>query len=99
MSDERGATTDSGQLLDEGLATTLRQRWQELQTRFVDDPQDSVRSADALVEEAMHGVTRRIAEEKGRLEEQWSAGGETGTEELRRTLQQYRAVLDRLLAS
>jgi hypothetical protein len=92
-------TADSGQLLDERLAGTLRQRWQELQARFVDDPQASVRSADALVDEAMQGVTRRIAEEKGRLEEQWSTGGGTDTEELRRTLQQYRAVLDRLLAS
>ena len=99
MSVDSAGTADSGQLLDEPLAADLRHRWEQLQARFVDDPQDSVRSADALVDEAMQGVTRRIAEERSRLEQQWSTGGESGTEELRRALQQYRAVLDRLLAS
>lgn len=91
-------STPSMQLLDDQLAHDLWQRWQELQTRFVDDPQDAVRSADALVDEALAGISRRIGEEKGRLEEQWSHGADADTELLRQALQQYRTVFERLLS-
>jgi hypothetical protein len=64
----------------------------------VDEPRQAVERADGLVAR----VTKRLAEgfagERGRLEEQWTRGGDVSTEDLRLALRRYRSFFDRLLS-
>lgn len=86
-------------LLPSGEADELRSRWQEIQTRFVDDPREAVRDADALVADVMRRLAEYFAGRKHGLESQWNRDGEVDTEELRVALQQYRVFFDRLLSN
>lgn len=88
---------EEDRLLDQTLADDLAEQWQSVQTRFVDDPRDAVRTADELVARAMAGITDRLGRTKSELETQWSRDGQADTEQLRRALQQYRTVLGGLL--
>jgi len=83
--------TGSG-FFEEGAVTRFRQRWQELQSDFVDDPARAVRGADDLVDEVIH----ELVERKQGLEEQWR-GGPDDTEELRVAMREYRSFFDQLL--
>ena len=74
-------------------------RWNEIQIRFVDEPRQSIEEADALVDEVVKQLTTTFAEERARLEEQWSAGSEPSTEDLRLAFQRYRSFFHRLLAA
>jgi len=94
---ERGAGKST--LIPGDKAEGFQQRWSEVQTRFVDDPRDAVQQADSLVDEVMTSITKTFADERGRLEQQWSEGGDIGTEELRVALQRYRSFFERLLAT
>jgi hypothetical protein len=73
---------------------SLRRRWREIQTSFVDDPRESVRQVGDLVGEAVQSVTSRLTEH-------WQGigpdHGDAATEELRREFRRYRALFDRLL--
>jgi hypothetical protein len=73
-------------------------RWNEIQIRFVDEPRESIANADALVDEVMKQLAAAFAEERSRIEGEWSAGSEPSTEELRVALQRYRSFFNRLLA-
>ncbi len=75
----------------------FRSRWEDVETRFVDDPRDAVSSADALVGEVMQSLSDTFSNERSKLESQWDRGEEIGTEDLRRALQRYRSFFDRLL--
>ncbi|MGW3042018.1 hypothetical protein ACWC9T_18725 [Kitasatospora sp. NPDC001159] len=77
----------------------FRSRWQEVQSQFVDDPQEAVRSADALVADLMRRLAASFSDHKRGLEQQWNRGGEVQTEDLRLALQQYRSFFNRLLNS
>jgi hypothetical protein len=77
----------------------FRERWGDAQARFVDDPQEAVRSADRLVAELMQSLAKGFSEHKARLEAQWQRGGDPETEELRQALQHYRSFFDRLLST
>ena len=85
-------------ILGEDDASELRERWERLQARFVDEPQDAVREADQLVSDVFDNVTRTFAAERESLEEQWNRGEEASTEDLRVALQRYRSFFERLLA-
>jgi hypothetical protein len=74
-------------------------RWNEIQIRFVDEPRESIANADALVDEVMKQLAAAFAEERARIEGEWSAGSEPSTEELRVALQRYRSFFNRLLAA
>ncbi|MFJ6756362.1 hypothetical protein ACIQNK_15265 [Streptomyces sp. NPDC091273] len=74
-----------------------RKAWSEIQGRFVDDPQEAVRSADALVAEVMQTLARTFSAHKQGLEGQWGKGEQVATEELRLALQHYRSFFNRLL--
>ncbi|WP_405785852.1 hypothetical protein [Streptomyces sp. NBC_01367] len=78
-------------------AAEYHKRWSEIQGRFVDDPQDAVRSADALVAEVMQSLARTFSAHKQGLEGQWGQGEQVATEELRLALQHYRSFFNRLL--
>ena len=86
-------------LLDAAESDAFLARWRDVQARFVDDPQGAVRDADGLVAELVQELAAGFARHKDGLEQQWRSGGEPGTEELRRALQQYRSFFQRLLTT
>ena len=47
--------------------------------------------------EMMQRLAQVFADERGKLEEQWSRGDDIGTEDLRQALRRYRSFFDRLL--
>jgi len=77
---------------------TFRSRWDAIQTGFVDEPRRSVEQADGLVAEVMKRLAETFAEERSKLEGQWSRGDNVSTEDLRLALQRYRSFFDRLLS-
>jgi hypothetical protein len=85
-------------LFPAGEATTFRARWGEAQTSFVDEPRHAVEQADGLVAEMMQRLASVFADERNKLEEQWSRGDDISTEDLRVALQRYRSFFDRLLS-
>ena len=71
--------------------------WQEVQTRFVDDPKAAVRDADRLVGDVARSLTATFSERKQELENAWQQGSTVETEDLRQALRRYRSFFDRLL--
>jgi hypothetical protein len=94
------ATSDSeeAQLLDPRDRDTMTQRWRDIQADFVDQPQKAMKDADALVAGLMQQLAQMFSEERSQLEAQWSRGDEVSTEDLRVSLQRYRAFFERLLS-
>jgi hypothetical protein len=84
-------------LLNENECRNLRQRWQDIQGTFVDEPRTSVQQADELVAATIKRVAEIFAEERSRLEGGWSRGGDVSTEDLRQALRRYRSFFDRML--
>jgi len=76
----------------------FRSRWDTIQTGFVDEPRQSVEQADSLVAEVMQRLAEVFADERSKLEEQWSRGDDVSTEDLRIALRRYRSFFDRLLS-
>jgi hypothetical protein len=95
--DERSSMNEP--LLSAGDGETFKQRWEQIQVTFVDEPQTSVREADALVQELMQRLADNFSQERSRLEEQWARGEQASTEDLRTALQQYRSFFRRLLVA
>jgi hypothetical protein len=85
-------------LLPTGETSPFRSRWDTIQTGFVDEPRQSVEQADSLVAEVMQRLAEVFADERSKLEEQWSRGGDVSTEDLRIALRRYRSFFDRLLS-
>ncbi len=77
----------------------LRQRWESIQSRFVDEPRESVAEADALVSEVIKRLTRTFEETKDSLETQLGEAEDVSTEDLRVGLQRYRSFFERLLSA
>lgn len=86
---------DDDSIVSDGLALFVR--WERIQDRFVDEPRRAVEEADALVGEVVDDLARAFADRRERLEQQWNAGEEVSTEELRRALQRYRSFFRRLV--
>lgn len=86
-------------LLSESSASAYRDRWEQIQARFVDDPRSSVEQADALVNEVMHDLETSFDSERDTLEGQWQRGEDVQTEDLRIVLRRYRSFFGRLLAA
>jgi len=99
--DDRSMTDDgdSQLLFDQQDAMSFRERWEQVQSRFVDDPRAAVADADALVSDVTQSLTNRFAEQRSGLEQQWSQGEDVQTEDLRLTMQRYRTLFERLLAA
>lgn len=85
-------------LLNETEAQDLRNRWNDIQTGFVDEPRKAVEQADQLVATAMKRLAEMFAEERSKLEKQWDRGDNISTEDLRIALQRYRSFFNRLLS-
>jgi hypothetical protein len=84
-------------LFEPGREQELRQRWHGLQSKFVDDPRDTVSEADSLVAELLRDLAESFDGARSKLEGQWSSGEDVSTEDLRLTLQRYRSFFERLL--
>ncbi|MEU0531142.1 hypothetical protein [Amycolatopsis tolypomycina] len=91
-----GGDVETPPLIDEEKVTGFRDRWQNVQTGFVDDPKQAVQQADELVAAVISALATTFAEHKGELESQWQQG-EPATEELRIALRRYRSFFDQLL--
>ena len=85
-------------LFPENEATNFRNRWTEIQAAFVDEPRRAVEQGDALVADVIKRVASSFANERSKLEGQWGRGDNVSTEDLRVSLQRYRAFFDRLLS-
>jgi hypothetical protein len=84
-------------LFPDNEAKDFRARWTEIQTGFVDEPRRAVEQADALVAEVIQRLANSFSRARSTLEGQWGRGDNVSTEDLRVTLQRYRAFFDRLL--
>jgi hypothetical protein len=106
---EPARTSENGELLPgavesaplagfwpEGVADGLRERWRDVQLRFLDEPRAAAEEAKSLVGEAVtalsNGLSARADELHGWLE------GNGDTEELRVAVRRYRDLLDRLFS-
>jgi hypothetical protein len=95
-----GDTADDGaaQLLDPQDREAMTQRWRDIQADFVDQPRKAMQDADALVAGLMQQLAQMFSQERSQLEAQWSRGDQVSTEDLRVSLQRYRAFFERLLS-
>ena len=84
-------------LLPSDQSADFRQRWQDIQTQFVDDPRGSVGKADQLVSDTITRLGEVFADQRNRLEKEWDKGENVSTEDLRQALRRYRNFFDRLL--
>jgi hypothetical protein len=80
-------------------AESFRQRWEDLQTGFVDQPREMVEQADDVVGERMEQLSAGFREERSSLETQWEKGDDFSTEDLRVALTRYRSFFNRLLSA
>ncbi len=94
-----GSAGDAGPLLSAEASSSFQRRWEEVQTRFVDEPRGAVEDADGLVANLMKQLAEGFAQERERLEAQWDRGEDISTEDLRIALQRYRSFFQRLLSA
>lgn len=85
-------------LFSEKEAEGFRNRWNEIQTGFVDEPRKAVEQADSLVAETIKRLAEVFSAERHKLEQQWEQGENVSTEDLRITLRRYRSFFSRLLS-
>jgi hypothetical protein len=84
-------------LFPEAEMHDLHTRWDKIQAAFVDEPKQAVQDADNLVAVAIKRLAEQFAEERARVEKEWT-GGEISTESLRQSLRKYRGFFERLLS-
>jgi hypothetical protein len=95
----RAPAEGDGALLPRDEDAEFHRRWEDIQTRFVDEPRGAVEEADVLVATVMKRLAEGFAQERERLEAQWGRGEDISTEDLRVALQHYRAFFRRLLSA
>lgn len=83
-------------LWSDGDAQGFRDRWREVQLRFVDDPHAAVEEAAGLVGDAINGLTAALSARRDDLAG-WQSASSGDTEELRMAVRRYREFLDRVL--
>jgi len=93
-----GDAANAISLFPDNEIAELRNRWNGVQTAFVDEPRRAVEEADGLVAAAMKRLAEVFADERSNLEKQWDRGDNVSTEDLRIALQRYRAFFHRLLS-
>jgi hypothetical protein len=87
-------------LLPAEQSDRFEQRWNEIQTSFVDEPRQAVEQADTLVAELMQELASGFSETRSRLEAQWdNHEDDVSTEDLRLALTRYRSFFNRLLSA
>ncbi|MFV2102757.1 hypothetical protein [Micromonospora sp. LOL_024] len=93
-----GAVAPAGAaiLFDGTTAQGFRDRWRDVQLRFVDDPKAAAGEAQSLVDEAMEALSTALAEHRSKLGS-WQEASLADTEQLRVAVREYRDFLDRVL--
>jgi hypothetical protein len=84
-------------LFENDEAERFRTHWLNIQSKFVDNPRESVREADELVAGVLKSVTMGFHNRRSSLEKEWNSGSNVSTEDLRLALKRYRSFFDRLL--
>jgi hypothetical protein len=74
----------------------FRDRWQQIQLRFIDDPRHAAQQAQTLTGDVCDGLTSALGRHRSELD-RWQSAQLDDTEELRMTVRRYRDLLDRLL--
>ena len=95
---DRAETDQRAALFAGNESQDFQSRWSDIQASFVDEPRRAVEQADGLVAEVMQRLAQVFADERSKLERQWSSGEDTDTEALRQALRRYRSFFDRLLS-
>jgi hypothetical protein len=90
---------ESEPLLAAEHSADFQLRWEQVQTRFVDEPRGAVEDADELVANLMQQLAEGFAQARERLEAQWGRGEAISTEDLRVALKRYRSFFQRLLST
>jgi hypothetical protein len=75
----------------------FRDRWQQIQLRFVDDPRNATEQAQGLAGDVCQHLTDALSRHREELD-RWQDGSSSDTEELRMALRRYRDLLDRLFS-
>ncbi|MBQ1071703.1 hypothetical protein KBX06_00755 [Micromonospora sp. C31] len=93
-----GATVaaEPASLFDPTTAQGFRDRWRDVQLRFVDDPRAAAGEAQSLVDEAIQALSSALSAQKNKLGG-WQDAGSADTEQLRMAVRHYRDFLDRVL--
>ena len=76
-------------LLTDEAEQAFLARWAEIQVGFVEDPAESVRDADRLIDEIAAALLGSVQARRTDLAVDWQHGS-PGTEELRLALRRYR---------
>jgi len=84
-------------LLGREESESFRTRWNAIQGTFVDEPRAAVQQADVLVSEVVEQITRMLADAHSSLGSEWNQGSDVSTEDLRKALQRYRSLFNRLV--
>ena len=83
-------------LMSADVAQGFRDRWRDVQLRFVDDPREAAAEAQTLAEEAVDAMVSALTNQKNELGS-WQSAEAGDTEQLRVVVRRYRDLLDRLL--
>ena len=83
-------------LMSADAAQGFRDRWRDVQLRFVDDPREAAAEAQTLAEEAVDAMVSALTNQKNELGS-WQSAEAGDTERLRVVVRRYRDLLDRLL--
>jgi hypothetical protein len=90
------AAPELGPLFADQDAHTFRDRWRDVQLRFVDDPKAAADDAASLVDEAVDALAASLRSQKDTLNDA-AENTSNDTEQLRVRIRAYRDFLDRLL--
>jgi hypothetical protein len=80
------------------MAKDYRARWDAIQSGFVDDPKQAVRTGDELVAQVMQSLAESFSRERTQLEARLDEPDQASTEDLRVALRRYRSFFKRLLS-
>src|SRR2546427_12009666 len=81
------AQTDTSPELSE-----IKRRFEELQSEFIERPQDAVKKAERLTEEAIDRMTKLLREQISSIHR--DIDGNSDTERLRLAMRSYRMLID-----
>jgi hypothetical protein len=90
---------DNRVLLDAVKAREFQDRWNVIQTAFVDNPAKAVEDADKLVEDTIKHIADLFAGDREKRASARGTAGQNSTEDLRLGLQRCRTIFNRLMAA
>jgi hypothetical protein len=88
---------EAGPVFAPESAESFRVRWSSIQAGFIDDPRHAVEDADRFVTDVVQSFTSGVEARRRTLTSAWEQDGHGRTEELRLTMREYRALVDRIL--